>query len=149
MSTGTEAPPSPQPDKGPVDAAIQKWQDRLGLSEWRLYVASEWNPTTDREDAYVYRMAAEREAVVAVHPSAPIWYIERLVLHELLHLVHADLDDIAENNRSIEIMELYQAQLERVINALSTALCGESYHPIDPDWRKRFELEPLPLPDPA
>jgi len=130
----------------PVKAAIEKWQDKLGLSNWQLYVAKDWKPTTDREDAYVYRMGSEREAIIAIHPKAPEHYVERLVVHELLHLAHASLDDVAENGRSVEVMELYAANLEVFINTMSTAMTDAPYLPIDPAWRERYELvEELPV----
>ena len=121
-----------------IESAIVKWRYSLGLMSWNLSAAKSWDPEHDSDDAYVYRHAGERHAIVAVRKDVPKGQVERLVVHELLHLVHARLDDVAENGRSVDIMELYQQELEVVLNTLSTALTGKAWEPSGV-WAKRFE----------
>jgi hypothetical protein len=127
-----------------VSVSIGRWQPLLNLNDWVLCAAEAWDPQGDEDEAYLYRQPAEQEAIIAVHPDTPDHYVDRLVVHELLHLVMGNLDMMAMNHRSIEVMDLYQAEQERVINLLSTTITDIGYEPVHPVWRKRFEVDGPP-----
>jgi len=119
--------------------AVEKWQNRLALDNWRLFVGQVWSEEDNDKDALVYRPPAELYAIIKINPLAPADQIERLVVHEMLHLVFGPLDDLAENGQPIGIMEAYERELERTINMLAQVLTGIDWAPSG-IWGERFEL---------
>lgn len=92
----------------------------LGLGAWSIIVA----PSGDfdeslGEEAYIVKQDDERTATVYISPDAAESRARFLLAHELVHVVLADLEFIACNNRSIDIMEVYHRELERVCNTFA------------------------------
>ncbi len=126
-----------------VDAimdAIVKYQTDLGLSNWTLFVGEEWPEDNKTDDAFVVRQPAELHAIIHVHPDQPDSQVERLVVHELLHLAHARLDGLGNNGQSTGVMEAYDRELELFLNTMATALTGIAWKPVG-EWAERFEVE--------
>ena len=113
---------------------VSDLQRRLGLTHWNIvvvpsdpdnYINSNAEP---EEYSYVTMRQADRTAEIHVHPMYPApgskWW--SCVRHEMLHILMTDLEFIASNGRSIELMELYNREQERVINVLAKALGQEA-----------------------
>jgi len=82
------------------------------------------------EDAYVRTEPRERVATIHVNPAANDTQWERLVVHELLHLVLNDLQALAMNDETVSMMDLIDLELERTINRLATAISNIDWEPI-------------------
>lgn len=74
-------------------STIAHWQVRLGLADWDIRV----DPRTPDEGyrAQVEGWATRRMAAIRIHPDAPEEALDRLVVHELLHLWLSQLEDTA------------------------------------------------------
>ena len=111
--------------KAKVENAVCTSQSVLGLSDWGIRVGDPERFDYDLcEEGYIIRQDDEKVATVYVHPGADRWQAERIVCHELLHLLLSDLEFIACNGASIEKMELYTRFQERVISELVGAITG-------------------------
>ena len=88
----------------------------LRLHDWTI---STYN-TADEKDAHVVIDREKRTAVIRYNPMAP--NLEFLVRHEMVHIFLADMDFVACNGRSVDIMEIYNLYEERVANVLAAAL---------------------------
>lgn len=125
-----------------VEWAISKWQGRLGLSDWDITAGAPGivgDP--EDEDAWMYLVPTEKAAKVYVHPLAQRRaVIERLVVHELLHLLFNRLRDACFSIGSFTEgqMDHIHTIEETVINALATALTDSDWAPVHPDLVRRF-----------
>jgi hypothetical protein len=123
---------------------VAMYQDQLGLAEWIIRLGEGFDEDLD-EDAYVRVEPRERVATIFVNPEARVsgreCIFQRLVAHELIHVLLFDLQSMAMNDRSIPIMDLIDTELERVINRLATAITGCSWEPIDHRVRELHEFD--------
>ena len=116
-----------------TDVTLDYWLEQLDRG-WDVTLSDDFDSTT--EDAYVLKNREEYSATIHIRPdvtatwNAGRW--ERLLVHELLHLVFDDLEYLASNNRSIEVQDIIHVELERTINILSTTLTGQGYEPMEP-----------------
>lgn len=111
--------------KSKVENAVRTYENNLGLDGWDIRVSDPERFDYDLcEEGYIIRQDDERVATIYVHPGADRWQTERIVCHELLHLLLSDLEFIACNGASIETMELYQRFQERAIGDLVGAITG-------------------------
>ena len=138
--------PIHEPEKVPATSAIgviidlvYEWQRTLRLQNWTIRVAEGYNDQLN--DAYVRKDQQERVATLFINPMANSRQRERLVVHELLHLLLDDLQSIAQNDRSIPIMHMADEQVERIINTLSTAFTGVEWEPINQGVRRNHEFD--------
>jgi len=122
---------------------LNAWVTALGLTNWSIRIADpdDFDVAQD-EDAYVYKDRRERYATIHINPEATNLQAERLLVHELLHLVLDDLQFLAMNDRSVAIMDVVDTELERVINTLSTALTGTGWEPVHPRVREAHGYRP-------
>ncbi len=123
-----------------ISAYIMKYQLDLGLSNWALFVGEKWPEDNKTDDAFVVRQPAELHAIIHVHPDQPDGQVERLVVHEMLHLAHIRLDELCNNGQSVGVIEAYDRELELFINTLSSAITGIVWEPVG-EWAERFEVE--------
>lgn len=104
---------------------ISDYRGSLGLSDWDIRVG---DPAmfdyTLCEEGYIIRQDDERVATIYVHPEADRWQINRIVVHEMLHIVLSDMEFVACNGATIDEMELYQRFQERAIGQLTSAISG-------------------------
>lgn len=100
-------------------AWVTRLRGRLRLDEWGVEVVA-FDRATEPAKVII-----EREKLQAV-----FWYdgeidppdMRRHLAHEVLHLLFADMDFVACNGRSVDIMEIYNLFEERACNALSEIL---------------------------
>jgi hypothetical protein len=82
-----------------VERAVRVWQRRLGLDGWDVEV--EWDePSEDGSDASTWRSASYDRATMKFAEGWPKWsreFTNRVVVHELLHLVSRDLDEVVND----------------------------------------------------
>lgn len=108
-----------------VGGEINAYRTSLGLSDWDIRVGDPDRFDYDLcEEGYIIRQDDERVATLYVHPEADIWQIERIVCHELLHVLLSDMEFIACNGASVETMEMYSRFQERAISSLVGAITG-------------------------
>ena len=115
------------------------WADTLGLGNWTIQMGAHFK--SDTEDAYVLKERREQFATIFINPKASSTQARRLIVHELLHLMLDGIEFIAINNRSVTTMDLFEVELERVINTLTESLTGVAWEPINPVVRKNHEFE--------
>jgi hypothetical protein len=95
-----------------IQTAIDKWQPLLHLERWKLTIkwseidggAAEVAPEGMYEAAYIKFNAAELEGKTDE-------YIERTVVHELVHLLDRDRQEVmaqVENNLSPDTFKLFE-----------------------------------------
>lgn len=114
---------------------IETWGDKLNLQSWDIRLSDEFD-ASHGEEAYVTRKDDERTAVIHVHPDAGD-QAERLIVHELLHLVLSEVTDFAYTlSTSPSLMDLIRRKEELVINVLATALTDTRYTPVLPETRE-------------
>jgi len=116
-----------------VAGEIRAFSRSLGLDDWDIRVGDPDRFDYDLcEEGYIIRQDDERVATLYVHPEADAWQIERIVVHELLHVVLADLEFIASNGATVETMELYARFQERAISVLVGAITGNTiWQPVE------------------
>lgn len=130
-----------------VAQVIEKWQKRLGLSHWKIIAGDPQRFDGDDVDAHIHRKVDELTAIVHVSPQAPAGQIERLVLHEMLHIPVGELVDPLRHvgEFSVGMLDLLGVMEERFINILCNALLPDTpWEPVDPTIRQKFEFDPVP-----
>ena len=115
--------------RSPKLQTLEMYAGQLGLGEWTIRLADAYDGALD-EDAYVRTEPRERVATIHVNPAANDTQWERLVVHELLHLVLNDLQALAMNDETVSMMDLIDLELERTINRLATAISNIDWEPI-------------------
>src|SRR5690242_15181803 len=106
-----------------IEAIVTEWVPRLGLSHWELKV--DWSrPAGDDNDAEFERAEWYDVASLFFSPKYVYWarnYAERVVLHELMHLVTRDLDGTVDRARSLlpsAARRLAEKEYERAIEGV-------------------------------
>lgn len=72
--------------------ALSSWQGRLRLSDWRLAVGDEEPEPNDRST--VDMDVLSRSAVIRLRSDTPASQVERQLVHELLHVRLAEIEDV-------------------------------------------------------
>ena len=105
-----------------INAAIERWKERLGLQDWEVgwNIGNEYSWAVQNEcRASINYALIGRSATITFSPfSWKSW--RRSLLHEMLHLVFADLEDMAKaekKNEKLASMNVHQIihKLERLI----------------------------------
>lgn len=117
------------------------YASRMGL-EWDISIGQEFDSLMHPgEDAYVFKRPDEQAAIIYINPEANERMQVRLLVHELLHVLLSDYEALALNSRSVDTMDALNAQQERVINKLATALTGWHWEPVDRVTRQQWESD--------
>lgn len=76
-----------------ITALIEKWMDILSLSDWHLEWV--WAEDIDNIDgsAEIICSNATKEAVLGIRKDIKEQELEKVILHELVHMLLAPLDD--------------------------------------------------------
>lgn len=113
--------------KKAMDAHLRKWADYLGLGSWHVAYAPE-DPDEDKHAADSHSFPPTEMAAIRLSPC-PVSQVDRLVVHELLHVLNARLEDTFEkavSDRGSEakaLLEgLWKSEMERVIEKLVDCL---------------------------
>jgi hypothetical protein len=74
------------------EVAVRAWQERLGLGSWDITVKVE--PVEGQDNAWgaCFPHDDYEVATIVIEPDVPGEQLERIIVHELLHLVVRDLD---------------------------------------------------------
>jgi hypothetical protein len=104
-----------------VESYIEELQQKLGLTHWLILLEQEWNGMGGESAQVVYQQD-ERIATIQLLGSTSEADTPHLIRHEMLHILLTDLEFIACNGRSTDTMDLFNRELERVINQLSRAI---------------------------
>jgi len=78
-----------------VVPAVARWKTALGLSGWDIRYDPAWTSGPD----LLGNISIEYESEVAairIHPDTPPVAVERIVLHEMLHILFTDVQDAWE-----------------------------------------------------
>jgi len=116
-----------------AEGLIAGWRERLGLGSWDIrYSALAPQDQDERASADIHTIP--RRAVIRIDHGCPHECLEREVVHELLHVLMADMEDTAERARSglgEEARAYLAGQWERsqewAIERLADALTGTVY----------------------
>lgn len=84
--------------KAQMERIVREWQRRLGLERWDLDVA--WDPALEGSDASTWRSDSYDRATLRFDPEWASWDVEftnRIVAHELLHLLTRDVDVVVKD----------------------------------------------------
>ncbi len=111
-----------------VEKVLRVWVDRLQLRHWDLSI--DWDtPASENADATTWRGNCYDRAVLFFDPEVLTWdalKLNRIVVHELLHLVTRDIDRVVEEScvslprRAYEQVDLrYEHAIEGVVDRLS------------------------------
>lgn len=123
------------PDFSDTSYSLSVWQTRLGLDGWDIRFAPEWLDEDDGEDANVRFRTDEKVAVVRIRPKVQGANRERLVVHELVHVLLKDYTELA--NESVAragkpgfvVMDVLHDLEEVICNRIATALTGQVWIP--------------------
>lgn len=103
-----------------LEQYIEELQQQLGLTHWLILLENGWG-SLDGEAAQTVYKQDERIATIRIGLGFTE-DVRHLIRHEMLHILLTDLEFLGCNGRSIEMMEAFNRELERVINQLSRAL---------------------------
>lgn len=116
-----------------VVRAIRIWAKRLGLLHWNISVDF-GRPASDGADASTWRSDTYDNAVIYLEPEWRDWPLEllnRLVVHELLHLQTRDLDALVDDAReqlpraaSRQVEARYTHEIEGLVDRLACHIVG-------------------------
>ena len=101
-----------------LNSLVLTIRGQLRLGDWFI----ELTPDPEQRDAHVVIEREHQRADIRFNPEAE--NLPHLIAHEMVHVLLADMDFIAMNGRSIEVMELYNLQEERVCNKLASILAN-------------------------
>lgn len=83
-----------------LERIVRVWQKRLGLQAWDVklsFVPTSYCSCSDDADATTWRQNDYDRAVIFPNAKWASWdddYLNRLIVHELMHLVTRDLDRV-------------------------------------------------------
>jgi hypothetical protein len=81
--------------KARIEKLIGVWTVRLGLERWKIDV--DWSkPCADHNVAEIEKSSFYDTGTIRLEPGWAKWapdYAEQTVVHELLHLLHRDVDE--------------------------------------------------------
>jgi hypothetical protein len=116
---------------------LRLWQKRLGLETWHLEV--DWEkPASEDADASTWRSNNYDRAILYLDPAWVSWerdrgieFVHRIVVHELLHLVFRDVDELVDSldgqmHRDVCAMvdKRYHHEIEGLCDRLAYRLVG-------------------------
>jgi hypothetical protein len=88
LPTAFEGPVTP----GAIQQQIEAWQPVLGLADWDVRYSPD--PVGDDERACIDGWVVRRIAVIRIDAGAPVEAIDRLIVHELMHLWLSQLQEL-------------------------------------------------------
>lgn len=112
-----------------IKRRIAYWQRQLGLGGWDI----SYSPLAPDPDslATTNPHVITRSAVLRIHPKAPEGQVERLIVHELAHVLFAEMTDLFERSKGAHQEEAqgfldgqWHRSEEWVCERLASALTG-------------------------
>jgi hypothetical protein len=103
-------------DRQELNYLVTRTRKDLRLMDWFFETVED----EEQKDAHVVIAREARRATIRYNPDAP--NLQFLVKHEMVHVLLSDMDFIACNGRSIEVMEFYNLKEERVCNVIAAIL---------------------------
>ncbi len=128
---------------------LDRYQHLLSLSDWDI----RFDPTPPSEGtrAEVDGWAMKRMAAIRIVPDAPIEALPRLVVHELLHLWLAQLEDLAAPLMAFTppgaddtFRQAWDRMEHQLIHVLEGALTGDAHLEWgegSPEWTRPWQCE--------
>lgn len=126
--------------KRELERIVRLWQTRLGLDAWDIRV--DWDkPAREGCDATTWRSTDYDRAILYFDtPTWPTWaekrgldFVHRIVVHELLHLLVRDLDELVDSlngqlHRDVFAVteNRYDHEIEGLVDRLSYRLVALS-----------------------
>jgi len=109
---------------------IAYWQTRLGLGTWDIHYSTETPGHDERASCDFY--VVSRSAVIRIAHDAPDHQIDRLIVHELGHVLMAEMHDLFDRtvgDHQAEAQAFLHGQWERAqewtLERLAYALTGQ------------------------
>lgn len=113
-----------------ISKRIAFWQRTLGLGTWDIHYSPEAPGSDERASCDFY--VVSRNAVIRIAKDAPDHQIDRLVIHELGHILMAEMHDLFDRSagdHQAEARAFLEGQWERsqewVLERLASALTGQ------------------------
>jgi hypothetical protein len=113
----------PTPWTKRFEASCRKWHVKLGLTDWTIRYAVE--KASDTNEAEVAYNCDSRHAKITAYASAgEALSPERVALHEMLHLLFADVIEVAAQRGSshADVAREEHRLIERLLNAFDGRL---------------------------
>lgn len=109
-----------KPPSARFEAACRKWQVTLGLTDWTLHFKTA--PADGTHEALVEYNGENRHATITYFTKVQDALVpERVALHEMLHVLFADMLEIAARRASdghADVAREEHRVIERLLNAL-------------------------------
>lgn len=114
-----------------IERLVRTWQSRLGLDSWDIIL--DWtNPSPSENDADCWRSDDYDRAKLRFNADFSKWtdiFAERIVIHELLHVITRDIDRViadldGEIHRDVftQTNRRYEHEIEGLVDRLSYRL---------------------------
>lgn len=131
-----------------VNSHIRAWQEVLGLLDWEI----RFSPAA--LDAETFRASHDMDSIhrrgaIRLSADAPTSQVDRLIVHELLHALMAQMEDTlnrATDDLGADARAFLKGQWERsqewVIERLASLITGtdwQAFHD-DPVWETAFPV---------
>jgi Zn-dependent peptidase ImmA (M78 family) len=97
---------------------VQQVASGLSLADWTFVLVED----AEVKDARVVTDLEHRKATIHYNAWLPIRSRRTNLAHEIAHVLLADMDFVACNGRSIDLMEVYNMHEERVCNVIARLL---------------------------
>lgn len=116
--------------KKAMDAHLRKWTDFMGLGSWTIGYSPD-DPDSDEHMADSHSFVPTEMAAIRIQ-ACPVAQVDRLVVHELTHVLLARMDDLfmkTASDRGSEAKALLEGQwkqeTERVVEKIVDCLVDE------------------------
>lgn len=113
-----------------ITSLIAKWQPRLCLRDFDIRVGTDEPAAGRRGESHHW--PEKNAAVVCIAPTAPDSEIERIVVHEMLHVLMQQVVSTFESAKgcaspgaAAELHERWEMAEEQMIEKLTIALVGQ------------------------
>ena len=112
---------------------FRTWQNRLGLDAWHVEI--NWDEPARKDcDATTWRSDDYDRAVIKLDVEWPSWdddFTRRIIVHELLHLLTRDVDEVFDSLETQLQRDLYTATQNRYKHEIEGLVDRLSYRLVE------------------
>lgn len=127
-----------------IEEAISKWRSRFRLTDWDIrYTSDQTELDDDKPAAQIEYERYRRLATVRVDKDVPDHMIERIIVHEMLHLVLLPWYDLTfhvlakHGDSALGVMDHLDEVKERICEQVAEGITGVPWEPMDDYGRRK------------